>query len=250
VIVCDETGGLAPGLERYLDDVDLVRVHSPLDVSQQMTACPADAVMLNVAVPRDLCARFDEVRLRVPGTPIVGCAFPAPAERAVASGATGHLVKPVSRVDLKEAIRHADKPVKRVLVVDDDPDVLGLFARMLRVCDDSLAVETADSGEEALARVQAEPFDLVFLDVVLPAMDGWEVLARLRAYEGLADVPVYVVSAQDLADRPPASDMLLASVEDGLSVKKALRCSLELASLLLTPDAELDPAPPQNGVAG
>ena len=92
----------------------------------------------------------------------------------------GYLTKPVTQTDLEEAVQNVGKPLRRVLVVDDNPDVLRLFTRMLHVCDDTLSVTTASNGEQALEELHSKPFDLVLLDVVMPGMDGWEVLERLR----------------------------------------------------------------------
>jgi two-component system, cell cycle response regulator len=59
------------------------------------------------------------------------------------------------------------------------------------------AVGQAANGREALALLAAEPFDLVLLDIMMPELDGYEVLRRLKAHERLRDIPVIVISALD-----------------------------------------------------
>jgi DNA-binding response OmpR family regulator len=68
---------------------------------------------------------------------------------------------------------------KRVLVTDDDPSIRSLLATILRRAD--YHVDTAASGREAIARTERTEYDAIVLDLMMPAMDGVEVLARLSA---------------------------------------------------------------------
>ena len=146
----------------------------------------------------------------------------------------------VARADLQEAIRAVGKPVRRILVVDDDPDVLRLFTRMLHSCDEAadgpLEVVTASGGEEALDRLRSDPPDLVLLDIIMPQVDGWQVLELKGRDEMIRNIPVVLVSAQDPREQPLASQALLATMGKGLPLSKLLRCSLEISALLLRPD--------------
>ena len=79
------------------------------------------------------------------------------------------------------------------LVVDDDPINRMLLSKSLE--QQGHRVMTAENGLEALAALQAQPFDVVLLDVLMPEPDGSEVLARLKQDPGLRHVPVIMVSA-------------------------------------------------------
>jgi signal transduction histidine kinase/CheY-like chemotaxis protein/HAMP domain-containing protein len=94
---------------------------------------------------------------------------------------TGELVAP----------RHALRG-RRVLVVEDDGDVAELIGGHLRPFD--VEVQTATTGEEALAALKRERFDAMTLDILLGGMDGFEVLRRVREDPELAGTPVIVVS--------------------------------------------------------
>ena len=111
---------------------------------------------------------------------------------------------------------------------------------MLRVCDSTLEVVTATSGEQALGELRDGVADLMLLDIVMPDVDGWEVL-QWMAQDRVMNVPTFFVSAQDLTDQPPLSNLLVATIDDGLSLSRLLRCSLEISGLLLQPDAGLGP---------
>ncbi len=85
--------------------------------------------------------------------------------------------------------------LNRLLVVDDDEANRNMLARRLRRQGFDVAV--ARSGLEALQMLRASPVDLVLLDVVMPHLDGCQVLAKLKADPGLARVPVIMISALD-----------------------------------------------------
>jgi len=86
----------------------------------------------------------------------------------------------------------------RILVVDDTPRNVKLLADVLGV--KGYAVVTASSGQEALAKIEAEPPDLVLLDVVMPEMSGYEVCRKLRENPATAMLPVVMVTALDPAE--------------------------------------------------
>ena len=83
----------------------------------------------------------------------------------------------------------------RILAVDDDALNLDLLAQ--RLSRQGHVVSTAVDGEEALVRVRERPFDLVLLDVMMPRLDGYGTLARLKADEQLRAIPVIMISALD-----------------------------------------------------
>ena len=83
--------------------------------------------------------------------------------------------------------------VPRILVVDDTPDNLFLMNGLF---EDRFRVQLAASGAEALRAVMAdEPPDMVLLDIMMPDMDGYEVLRRIRQHPATASVPVIFLSA-------------------------------------------------------
>jgi signal transduction histidine kinase/CheY-like chemotaxis protein len=241
VVICDETGTLYSTFTRYSDKIDFVDVKDLSQATNSLEQCPAHALVLNVAVPQDLWPSVQLATQQIPTTPIIGCSVPRLAQPAIDAGALAHLTKPVTRADLESVLRTVDKPVRRVLVVDDDSDALELFSRMLRLC--GVEAATASSGEQALDELRRAPPDLMLLDIVMPDMDGWQVLEAMGHEQGCADVPTVFISAQDPADRLPVSRLVLAGMGEGVPLRKLLRCSLQLSTLLLKPEGELDPVP-------
>jgi len=80
----------------------------------------------------------------------------------------------------------------KILVVDDDPDIVRLLKYFLEA--KGRQVQTASTGAEALELFKREPPDLVILDVMLPGMDGWTVLHKIRES---SQVPVLMLTGKD-----------------------------------------------------
>jgi DNA-binding response OmpR family regulator len=84
--------------------------------------------------------------------------------------------------------------VNRIYVVDDEPDMVELLATVLK--GEGYEVETYTDGRAALARVLEEPPELLLLDLMMPDLDGFELLKLLRLDSRGKDVVVLVVSAR------------------------------------------------------
>lgn len=91
----------------------------------------------------------------------------------------------------------------RLLVVEDEPDLLNVVAQSLR--EDGYAVDTAVDGEEGLFKADGAPYDAIVLDLMMPRLDGWTFLKRLRQTEN--KTPVLILTARDtLPDRVKGLD--------------------------------------------
>jgi two-component system, OmpR family, response regulator len=80
----------------------------------------------------------------------------------------------------------------RILVIEDEPDLLRSLAQALR--EEGYAVDTAADGEEGIYKAQSWDYNALVLDVMLPKLDGWELLARLRQTK---KTPVLMLTARD-----------------------------------------------------
>lgn len=83
----------------------------------------------------------------------------------------------------------------RVLVVEDEPFLLGALRKSLR--DEGYAVDVAEDGEEGLYKAKAWDYDAVVLDVMLPKRDGWGILGELRKSKA---TPVLMLTARDTVE--------------------------------------------------
>jgi CheY-like chemotaxis protein len=127
-------------------------------------------------------------------------------------GATGYLEKPIDKAQLlgviDSLVGSIASPV--VLVVDDDKAIVELLARTLKKR--GYAVMSAYNGREAMAAVAGTTPHAILLDVRMPVMDGYEVLAALKADPATRDIPVVVMSAYQI-DRDRADVLKLAAAQ-------------------------------------
>ena len=126
-----------------------------------------------------------------------------------------------------------------ILVVDDTPDNLTLISGLLK---DIYKVKVANSGERALKIAGSDsPPDLVLLDIMMPEMDGYEVLQRMKADENSRDIPVVFLTAQsdvedkvkgfdlgavDYISKPFQAEEVIARVDAHLTIRR-LHCELQ-----------------------
>lgn len=164
---------------------------------------------------------------------------PAPMIREFASA-----VQPTAASD----ILHSDK-AGTVLVIDDDPMVRELLPRNLASA--GMHIVTAASGEEGLRLAKALHPDLITLDVIMPEMDGWSVLAILKSTPDLADIPVimltivdeqktgFALGAIDCLSKPIDSDRLIRLVNTHRRDRRAPPGMIKDYILIVEDDAML-----------
>ena len=128
--------------------------------------------------------------------------------RGAALGAAGYLTKPIDRERLRRLLDRFRTPARptQVLVVEDDPYQRERM-RALIEGQDSIVQEAAN-GREALDRLQESKPDLILLDLMMPEMDGFQVVATLQKEAAWRDIPVIVIhSARSRCEGPRALEL-------------------------------------------
>ncbi|NOZ29498.1 MAG: response regulator [Chloroflexi bacterium] len=136
--------------------------------------------------------------------PFIACPLAGEGPLRQQLAVDGYLIKPVSHQDLWDVLRRFGENVTRVLVVDDDRDFVRLLSRMLDSPIRRYQVFSAYGGQEALDMIRLHRPDLILLDLMLPDMDGAQVIRRLRSSSQWRDTPIIIVSAQDELDHVEA----------------------------------------------
>ena len=152
-----------------------------------------DGIHLLATIAGDNAERTQKSRV------IIAAATDAGLEAAARqAGATVFLLKPLEREPLVAAVeRDARRQAGRVLIVEDDDDALALVEAILE--DSGYEVETARDGRAALEIISQNRPDAIILDLMLPEMDGFEVVHRMHINAEWRDTPIILLTARDLS---------------------------------------------------
>jgi DNA-binding response OmpR family regulator len=82
--------------------------------------------------------------------------------------------------------------MKSILLVEDDPFLIDIYTTKLK--EEGFAVEVADDGEEVMAKIAEVKPDLMLLDIVLPNVNGWEILRRVKKDATTKDLKIIILS--------------------------------------------------------
>ncbi len=190
VIVVNDDPHTATLLQRYLEGYQVIAVPTHAEAIALADQVKALAVVSDLGEP--IADRSQALW--------VNCSLPSARATAAALGASDLLVKPIVRQDLIAAIERLGRPVRRVLLTDDDPEVVRLYQRMLSPIVSIEDCLEAFNGEEAWQLLREEKPDLIILDLMMPEMDGYALLKKKNADPELVGIPVIIASAksQDL----------------------------------------------------
>jgi signal transduction histidine kinase/CheY-like chemotaxis protein len=160
------------------------------------------AVVLDVLLPRlngwDVLARLKRDPTTA-GIPVVVVSMLDERGAGFALGAAEYLVKPVEHDELLRAVTRCVAPPgngRTVVVIDDDAVDLDLVEAAL--VPQGWSVVRAQGGEEGVEAVRRERPSVVLLDLLMPGIDGFEVVERLRGDPLVADVPIVVLTSKDM----------------------------------------------------
>jgi len=118
----------------------------------------------------------------------------------ISLGAFDYIVKPFQKKAILSALNRI--PVvgaKNVLVVDDEASAVDLLTQILQ--EEGYHVKGVFNGKEALDVLQTKPQDIILLDLLMPEMDGFEVIQKIKAHHDWCNIPIIVVTAKDLTDK-------------------------------------------------
>lgn len=139
-------------------------------------------------------------------------------------GAFDYLMKPIDREALLAALARISPQRGRLLIVDDDPQVVDLMRQFLE--DEDYDIEAAMDGQEALEAIARQRPDIIFLDLLMPRLDGFGVIEQLRIDPDHHDIPIIVLTAKTLteAERTMLQQSVLKVIEKrGLEPDALLR---------------------------
>jgi adenylate cyclase len=142
-------------------------------------------------------------------------------------GAADYLMKPFERDDLIAALQRVAPHCRRLLVVDDDPHVADLVRQSLE--DQPYQIDAAEDGLAALDAIAERRPDVILLDLLMPRMDGFEVIASLQKDPERREIPVIVLTAKTLTrqEQRLLKEHALAVIQKGALDRDSLMTELK-----------------------
>ncbi len=232
LIVVEDGSALSRLLSRYLNNVELAPVTSAEDALEAIKAFPAQALLVNATSVGESLGRIENEIALPFGLPVIVCSLPDLGAAADSLSADDYLIKPISREDLLAALDRLENEVNTILIVDDEPDVLRLFRRMLASAGRNYRVLRASSARQARQIMVDTTPDVVLSDLIMPEQDGYQLIAEMRADPALRDIPIMVISARDPSSQPTVSKSLAVVRGGGISIAQLLTMVESLVSAL------------------
>ena len=249
LVVLDQAETLQQILARYEPDAEVTATQTVEQAVEEARRLPASALLVNdLNAPPAWPSALAQAPLPY-RTPIIRCAIPDRQEAADHLGVRAYLLKPIQREALLSALEQISPPARSVLLVDDNEEALQLFARILSSAERPYDIYRASSGARALALLHSRRPDAMLLDLVMPEMDGYEVLRLKQQDESIRDIPVIAISALDTAPGGYATAYISATRGGGINLQEFLRAARALTAILAPADAS-DVAEPAKAPSG
>ena len=238
-VVCEPSYDLLSTAQRYAPHWEFVPAGDVAQACERLAQAPAQAILCNAPDVERLLEALRKGLELISDTPLLGCTLDMGAGRERWAAISAYLVKPFRRADLEAAILQTIEHARQHLVGGRRYRHAASGLRLLSTCFPEATLHVAGDGQSALDLMREVHPDVLLLDVILPDMDGWEVVGVAQADPELADVPVVMVSAQDPMSGPPTSPYLLVAMPQGISVNRLLRCCQSVSRILLQPERSL-----------
>ena len=216
-------------LDRHIDGYRVLQVVDVDLLAEAVQLHHPEAVICNV-VPGERCWWASAVDEPVP---FIECSLPSQAWVADDLSVVGVLTKPITGVQLRREARRLGN-VRDVLVVDDDRGFCQLVERILENTNGDCQVRQAYDGADGLRAMRIRKPDLLLLDLMMPGMDGLQMLEEMRRKPSLADVPVVILTATSLAEDAleHRKGRLVVRRSDGLAPDEVVDCLRALIDVL------------------
>ncbi|MCE7983109.1 MAG: response regulator [Caldilinea sp. CFX5] len=229
-VVIDQEQTLHRLLVRYLPAAEVEIADDAAGAVEALRRSPAQALVVNLPPLAQLPA--DTLGHLPFGTPVITCWLPGEQQAAKRLGVVEYLIKPLAQEKLLAALARLGPTVKTVLLVDDEEDELQLFARMIEADEHGYALLQVTTGARALSMLRSRRPDVLLLDLIMPGMSGFQVLAEKAQDPAIAAIPVIIISSRDPAGDPLIGNTLTVTHGAGFAQRNLVACIQALGGIL------------------
>jgi signal transduction histidine kinase/CheY-like chemotaxis protein len=189
-------------IQQSLDTFKIVSVENIDELPEIVANYYPQAIFVDKSISMESRLRLRDLPYDLP---VIGIFLPGMLDgfQSLPENVHDYLVKPVDRDDLIQAVQRLGKDISRILVVDDDPAMVRFVTKAIEAANyleeypSAYQFLTANTGGQALEHLKEHPVDAILLDLDLPDINGWEVLAELQQDENINGIPVIIISAMD-----------------------------------------------------
>ncbi len=238
LVVVDPEQILPRLLEHHLPDVEVEVATDLPGAVAALRRSPAQAMIINVSP----FAPLSPTALgNLPfGTPAITCWLPGEHDAAKRLGVVEYLIMLLAYEKLRVTLAKLGPTVKTILIVDDEEDELQLFARMLEGHEQHYAVLQVTTGQRALSMLRSRRPDVMLLDLMMPGMNGFQVLEEKARDPAICAIPVIIISSRDPAGDLIVSNTLTVTHGAGLSQRNLIACIQALGKILAPASIEVN----------
>lgn len=198
VMIADPDPAVRHLFRGYFRNSEVVEAHHPESALPLISALRPNAVIAHF---RSLTPQgIEAIQVASPETSIIECDLPSGRRAMQTLGIHEYLVKPISREGILAAIENLNCAVSSILIIDDEPDVVRMFRRMLQATLPICTIRQAYGGHDGLYQMRAQRPDVVILDILMPDIDGFSVIEVMQSDSNLSRIPIIVVSAKGAAE--------------------------------------------------
>ncbi|MEK7990800.1 MAG: response regulator [Thiotrichaceae bacterium] len=242
VLVIDDDASVRDLLSKHIRNLGykVVTANNGAEGLQLAHQLKPQLITLDVMMPQmDGWAVLSELKshAQLQHIPVVMLSMIENHELGYSLGAAEYLLKPVDQVQIAQVLNkyRSESHCGTVLVIEDDMMIRDMIKQMLTK--DGWEVLLATNGKIGLAIVQKQQPDIILLDLMMPEMDGYEFISRLREQKQQRKIPIIVLTAKDITinDRQCLSSEVHGIFQKGAYKREELLA--ELHELLIRSDA-------------
>lgn len=205
------------------------------------------AITLDILLPKKdgwQVLREMKTKPNLQSIPVIIVSVTEERQLAFGLGAVDHLIKPIDKETLFTSLQSLKLPSRdgspRILVVDDDPQTVRLLSTVLT--NDGYEVLKVYGGNDAIATAISQSPDLIILDMMMPQVDGFQVIRQLTDDLRTCDIPIVICTALDLTDedRSRLNGQIQSVIRKTGHVKEELLAAIRRIERLRTPNWEAE----------
>jgi signal transduction histidine kinase/CheY-like chemotaxis protein len=223
VIVIDREGRDRRIFERFLVGYHVLTATTEFEAQamgarELVQACVVieDSTPGSVSLPLPLLEGFGDV-------PLIYCRIKREQRSDANLDVAAYMVKPILRERFLAVLRDFGPGCRNILLADDEPEVIRMLTRMIRSDSPRYTIRHAYDGLEAWQTLQSYRPDVIFLDLMMPRMDGYALLQKIRGEPRLRDIPVVLVTAGASDRESMTADLVALTRQADLSVGELMR---------------------------